>query len=342
MSDFFLPPEWAKQKSVWLSWPHNKETWEQEILKRTEEEYAVFVKELASEIVVNILILDLNHEIHVRTVLGNYNSKIEFHMIKTNDAWMRDHGPDFVWNRTTKKKELLNWGYNSWGGKYPPFEDDNLVPHKIAEIEGLKEYQIQMILEGGSFEVNGKGDLMTTESCLLNPNRNSELTKAEIENHLKSYLGVNQIIWFKEGIKGDDTDGHIDDFARFINETTIVHAWTEDKNHPDYEVLKEIRQKLKEIKLWNNQSPKLIPLPVPKPLFFNKELLPCSYVNFLITNNKVLMPAFGCKEDKIALEILQKEVVDRKIIEIPANNIIIGLGSLHCLSKQEFDSTIFD
>jgi agmatine deiminase len=345
MSNYQMPPEWSKQKRVWLSWPHNEETWLPEYLAKTELEYRLFAKELSEVVNTNILVLDLEHEKHVRMhleVVGANLDNIVLHQIATDDAWMRDHGPDFVWDKETKSKWVLDWLYNSWGEKYPPFDTDNDVPYLIADTLELPSISLDMVLEGGSFEVNGLGDLLTTKSCLLHENRNPGMVQEEIEENLKHYFGVQNILWLEEGIAGDDTDGHIDDFARFVSEDTIVYASTDDVNHHDYQSLKKAEEGLKQLTLSNGSSPKLIKIPMPSELRYEGEILPCSYANFLITNGKVLVPTFDCPNDAIALEIIQKVFVDRKVIGIPSKNIIIGLGSLHCLSKHEFDESIFD
>jgi agmatine deiminase len=341
---YFMPPEWAKQKRVWLSWPQNEETWLPEFLSKCEKEYRVFAKELSEVVNTNILVLDAEHQQHVKLHLqeaGANFSNIVFHQIPTNDAWMRDHGPDFVWNVKNKCKNLLDWQYNSWGGKYPPFDDDNDVPFTIAENLNIPSISLDMVLEGGSFEVNGLGDLLTTKSCLLNENRNPELSQEDIEENLKHYFGVSNILWLEEGIAGDDTDGHIDDFGRFVKPKTIVYASTDDANHHDYMSLKKAEDGLKKITLADGSKPELIKIPMPTELRYEGEILPCSYANFLITNDKVLVPIFNCENDAVALSILQNVFEDRKVIGIPSANIIIGLGSLHCLSKHEFDESIF-
>jgi agmatine deiminase len=331
MSNYFMPPEWAPQKRVWLSWPQNEDTWTPAYLIKCEKEYRVFAKELAEVVQTNILVLDAEHQAHVKIHLQEVKadfSKIVFHQIMTNDAWMRDHGPDFIWNIKTKQKNILDWQYNSWGGKYPPYDDDNDVPMAIAE---------KLDLPATSLDVNGLGDLLTTKSCLLNENRNPDLSQQDIEENLKHYFGVNNILWLEEGIAGDDTDGHIDDFARFINPETIVYASTQDQNHHDYLSLKKAEEGLKNLVLANGKAPKLIPIPMPATLKYEGEVLPCSYANFLITNQKVLVPIFDCSNDQVALDTLQTVFPDRKVIGVLSKNIIIGLGSLHCLSKHEFD-----
>lgn len=336
-NNLHLFPEWYPQKAVWFAWPHNTETWDKSELAGVENEYIVFVKELLEVVQVNILVKSEAHKERVQSRFStSKNERINFLVLKTNDAWIRDYGPDFVFCKDSRKKLILDWEYNSWGGKYPPFNSDNAVPENLSnylELELLKE---KMILEGGSFEVNGRGDLLTTKSCLLNKNRNPYLSQSEIETRLQSAFGVQKIHWLTEGISGDDTDGHIDDVARFVNEDTIVHAFTDDKEHPDYAILNQVEVELKRIVLNNGKKPCLVRLPVPDLRYYKEEILPCSYANFLITNKKILVPVFNCLEDKNAISTLGNIFEDREVVGVPCTHIIIGLGGLHCLSKHEF------
>ena len=340
MSKYWLPPEWEKQSSVWLSWPHNKETWEENVLQKVEKEYLFFVEALADVVRVKLIVPNATYKevLSKRLSITEDNIfKVDFIIAETNDAWIRDYGPDFILDKFRKKKVILNWEYNSWGEKYPPFHLDNNIPLKIGELLDLEVVSHNMVLEGGSFDVNGCGDLLTTRSCLLNPNRNPKMDIMTIEEQLKKNFGVQKVHWLEEGIKGDDTDGHIDDIVRFVNETTITYVYTDDKEHPDYEVLQKIDEQLHQLVLSSGVKPTLIKLPVPEILFFEDEILPCSYANFLITNKKVLVPTFNCLQDNEAISTLQELFKEHKVIGIPSKHIIIGLGNLHCLSKQEFE-----
>jgi agmatine deiminase len=216
---------------------------------------------------------------------------------------------------------------------------DNLAGEKMCEILGLPCEKINMVLEGGSIDVNGNGTLLTTESCLLNKNRNPDMTKEEIEQNLKKYFGINQILWLKDGIVGDDTDGHVDDITRFVDEKTIITAIEENKDDENYEPLMENYERLKSFKDLDGNPFNIIKLPMPEPQYYDypdqkNYRLPASYANFYITNKYVIVPIFNCKNDKIAIEILQKIFSDRKVVGIYAYDIVIGLGAFHCLTMQ--------
>ena len=337
MSNYHLPAEWHIQENVWLSWPHNLETWSEQDLPKVEWEFACFVAELSEVVRVQLLVKNDQHADYIRDLLDSFRvdlASVVCHVIPTNDAWIRDYGPDFVCDISKSKKVLINWGYNAWGGKYPPFDSDNSVNHSIVKMYDVMESP-DMILEGGSIEVNGEGDLLTTKSCLLNPNRNPHLDKQKIENELKQFLGVEKIHWLSTGIAGDDTDGHIDDFARFLNSDTIVFSYTDDVSHPDFKFYQNLKKELEAICLKSGGKPKLIPLPVPEPLYLDGDILPCSYANFLICNGKILVPTFNSVKDKQAIEVI-KNLINFEVVGVPCSNIIKGLGSLHCLSKHEF------
>lgn len=338
MNDFTLFPEWYEQEAIWLAWPHNTETWTTNELKKVEEEYAFFVQELLEVVKVHLLVKNDEHKTYVLGLLGEEQvpENLYVRVLETNDAWIRDYGPDFVYDKKSGSKVLINWGYNSWGEKYLPFDLDNSIPEQIAQSMGLISLKKEMILEGGSFEVNGVGDLLTTKSCLLHTNRNPLLKIEDIEVRLAEAFGLEKIHWLTEGISGDDTDGHVDDLARFVNEDTILYLSTSDPTHPDYHTLKRIEEELQQIILCSGKKPNLIKLPIPLIVFYEGDILPCSYANFLITNKKVLVPTFNCLQDKEAISTLQRIFKDRVVVGVPSSNIIIGLGSLHCLSKHEF------
>lgn len=331
---FVHPAEWAPHASTWLSWPHSPGTWTAEELERVLPIYSQFVKIIAEGEHVHINVCDeamkklaQNHLVHAGANLEN----ISLHLHPTNDAWCRDHGPDFITNG--KEKLMLNSGFNSWGGKYP-HDLDNDIPVKAQKVLGIEMLNTNIILEGGSFDVNGAGDLLTTKSCLLNPNRNPSLTQEEIEATLKKYLGAQKIHWLEDGIKGDDTDGHIDDITRFVNTNTIVTVLPEEVD-PNYDVLKGNYDILQEITLANGEKPTIHTLPAPTPLLYKGDYLPGSYANFYICNAAVIVPIFEDNNDAKALETLQQLFPNKKVIGLNSRDVVIGLGSFHCLSKQE-------
>ena len=262
-------------------------------------------------------------------------NKVEFYEFPTNDAWCRDHGPAFLINSATKEKAIVDWDYNAWGNKYPPYDLDDVIPTKIAERFGLPVFHPGIVMEGGSVDFNGKGTLITSTACLLNKNRNPELNQEQIEGYLRNYYGVEQVLWVTEGIIGDDTDGHIDDTARFVNEDTVVAVVEENKNDENYAILQENLQTLKTMRLLNGKQLNIVELPMPEPVFYQEQRLPASYANFYIANAAVVMPTFRGANDQKALDILQQCFSDRKVVGIDSTDIIWGLGSFHCLSQQE-------
>ncbi|MDB5112132.1 MAG: aguA, partial [Mucilaginibacter sp.] len=262
-------------------------------------------------------------------------NRVEFFEFPTNDAWCRDHGPAFLINNETKQKVIVDWGYNAWGGKYPPFDLDDVIPTKIAEHFGLPVYHPGIVMEGGSVDFNGKGTILTTTACLLNKNRNPHLNQQQIETYLHNYYGAEQILWLGDGIIGDDTDGHIDDITRFVNEDTVVTVIEENKNDENYHILQENLQTLKTMRLLNGKQLDIIELPMPDPVTYEDQRLPASYANFYIGNSAVVVPTYRCDKDEKALEILQGCFPERKVIGIDSTDIIWGLGSFHCLSQQE-------
>ena len=263
---------------------------------------------------------------------GTDMDKIKFHMFLTDDAWIRDHGPAFVINGN--EKAIVNWKYNAWGNKYPS-DNDNMIPELIARELNLKRFDADIVMEGGSVDFNGRGDVLTTESCLLNPNRNPHLNVKEIEQRLHDYYGVDNVIWLKQGIEGDDTDGHIDDLTRFVNEDTVVTMVCENKSDDDYKALHDNLTALKTARLANGKQLNVIEILMPEDVIYEDQKLPASYANFYIANNKVVVPLYQCDNDRKAIYILEEVFKDRQIIGIDSTDIVWGLGSFHCLSQQE-------
>jgi agmatine deiminase len=229
---------------------------------------------------------------------------------------------------------VVDWDYNAWGGKYPPCDLDEVVPTRVAESLQIPVFYPRMILEGGSIDVNGAGALLTSESCLLNPNRNPMLDRGEIEQRLRDYLGVKEILWLGDGIEGDDTDGHVDDLARFVYERTIVTVVEENRDDTNYEPLRENLARLRAMK-WDGASFEVITLPMPARIVREGLRLPASYANFYIANGLVLAPTFGDRADRVALNTLARLFPDREVIGIPCRDLVLGLGTLHCMTMQQ-------
>ena len=323
---YYMPAEWAHHKATWLSYPHNEDSWPGKI-NTIFPSYNLFIKVLSEDEEVHINVNDqvMEDQVHEDLIkIGANMSNIFFHQFPTNDAWCRDHGPAFLLNRKDpSRRAIVNWNHNAWGGKYP-YELDTQIPLHIFHH-----------MEGGSIDVNGCGDLLTTTSCLLNPNRNPHLNQSQIEEYLRDYYGVDNIIWLGDGIMGDDTDGHVDDLSRFISPDTIVTAVEDDCWDENYDVLQKNLKTLNSCRLANGKQPTIVELPMPDMVFYDNQRLPASYANFYIANNKVIFPTYRCLADNEAAYILEACFPDREIIGIDSTDIVWGLGSFHCLSQQE-------
>ena len=331
-----MPAEWEPHAGTWLTWPRREGISFPDLYDRIPPILAAMVRALAEDEGVFINVWDATMEAEVRSVLTQHdalNDRVEFHHHPAYEPWCRDHGPVFIVNDT--QRALLNWGYNAWGGKYPPYDLDNAVPEQIASVRGLPCFTPDMILEGGSIEVNGQGTLITTESCLLNPNRNPALDRAAIEQRLSDYLGVRKVLWLGEGIAGDDTDGHVDDLTRFVDAQIVVTAVEPDPQDPNHTPLQANLQRLQAMCTQDGDSLRVIELPMPKPVLDQGERLPASYANFYIGNRTVLMPAFGQSRDADAQAILQQCFPSRRVLPLDSTDLIRGLGSFHCLTQQE-------
>jgi agmatine deiminase len=327
------PAEWEPQASVWLSWPRNPATWP-EHFDPVPGEFAQFVRLIAAYEPVNILAGGQAVLEQARSLVGEL-ANVTLHNIPTNDAWCRDHGPTFL-GGPTLPPALVDWEYNAWGGKYPPYDLDKQVPRRIAEVQGRRIFSPGIILEGGAIEGNGRGTILTTESCLLNPNRNPHLDRAQVEGYLRDYLGAKQVLWLQGGeIAGDDTDGHIDQIARFVNPTTVVCSVCDDPSDENYG---PTQQNLIELQNKIDQDGRLldvVPLRLPRPLYCDGQRLPAGYANFLIVNGAVIVPQFDDPADDDALRTLAPLFPGRDVRGCPSLNLIWGLGSFHCLSQQE-------
>ncbi|MCB0496839.1 MAG: agmatine deiminase family protein [Cyclobacteriaceae bacterium] len=333
---FRFPAEWHPHRATWLSWPHNKDSWPGKI-ESIYKPYCEFVKAVAEGEEVCINVADAKMETEARKYLKAADadlSKIKFYHHPTNDAWCRDHGPAFVTNGS--EKAVINWGYNAWGEKYPPFDLDNQIPGKVADKLALQTFNPGIIMEGGSVDFNEEGIILTTTSCLLNKNRNPHLSQAEIENYLKEYYGATEVWWLGDGIVGDDTDGHIDDITRFVNNNTVVTVVEPDASDENHKPLQENLEKLKTFRFSDGSPLNIIELLMPNPVYYEGQRLPASYANFYIANACVVVPTYrDPKNDPLALEILTNLFKDRKVIGIDSTDIVWGLGSFHCLSQQE-------
>lgn len=335
---YYFPAEFAPHDATWLSWPHKEASWPGKI-NAIYPYYAEFVSLLSRSEKVCINVNDEAMRSFAATHIeraGADMRRIEFFFHPTNDAWCRDHGPAFLINPSADaKKVIVDWNYNAWGGKYPPFDLDDVVPTLIAAHYKIPVYHPGIIMEGGSVEFNGAGTVLTSDCCLLNKNRNPQLGRADIEEYLHHYYGVQQVLWIPEGIAGDDTDGHIDDTVRFVNADTVISAVEGDRHDENFEPLQTNLNALKKMRLQNGKQLNIVELPMPDAVIYEEQRLPASYANFYIANNVVIVPTFRCNNDERALRIIQECFPNRRVAGIDSTEIIWGLGSFHCLSQQE-------
>jgi agmatine deiminase len=346
---YYFPAEFAPQRAMWLSWIHKEASWPGKI-ETVYKPYCEFIQLVAQHQKVCINVADEAMKQFAIAQLQTHgsllSSNIEFYFHPTNDAWCRDHGPAFLIQRAhtpnpsqegnKQPKAIIDWGYNAWGNKYPPFDLDDVIPTLIGEKLGLKVFNPGIVMEGGSVEFNGEGTLLTTTACLLNKNRNPHLSQNQIEQYLIDYYGVENILWLGDGIVGDDTDGHIDDISRFVNKDTVVTVIEQSKSDENYLPLQENLKLLQKMRLENGKQLNIIELPMPHAVVYDGQRLPASYANFYISNEYVVVPVFrdAVNDDK-ALEILQSCFTTRKVVGIDSTDLIWGLGSFHCLSQQE-------
>jgi agmatine deiminase len=326
-----MPAEWERHEATWIAWPHNRSDWPGRFTP-IPWVYGEIVRKLSAVERVRILVESEALEAQARGVLrkvGAAMDAVEFFICPTNRVWARDYGPLFVADRRGRVA-LTRWRFNAWA-KYDDWELDAAVPAFLAKRLGLPEWQTQMVLEGGSIDVNGAGLLMTTEECLLSPvqARNPEMSRAAIERTLRAYLGAVRVVWLRNGIAGDDTHGHVDDLARFVGPETVVLATERDPSDANYEPLRENAALLRAAGL------RVVPLPMPRPLVFDGRRLPASYANFYIANELVLVPTFNDPADRAALNTLARVFPGRTVAGIDCTALIWGLGALHCMTQQQ-------
>ncbi|MBI5691222.1 MAG: agmatine deiminase family protein [Verrucomicrobia bacterium] len=332
-----MPAEWEPQAAVWLSWPHRRATWP----GRFRPIPSAFARVAAAisryqEVRINAVAALRPQARRLCKAAGANLDRVRFFPHRTNDAWCRDHGPIFVRNDRTGEVAITDWTYNAWGGKYPPFGDDNRIPARIARRLGLRRFPHAMVLEGGSIDVDGQGDLLTSEQCLLNPNRNPDLSREEIEANLRGMLGVQRVLWVGEGIAGDDTDGHIDDIGRFFRPGGIVAAKETNSRDANYRPLRGVWERLESFRTRTGGKFELVALPMPAPVVFDGQRVPASYANFLVINGAVLVPTFRQRRrDAAACAVLGACFPGREIVPIDCADLIWGLGTLHCISQQQ-------
>jgi len=337
---FFMPAEWHRHAATWLSWPKDPETWPNRV-DQVEEVFLQMMAALAPHETVNLLVdsLEIEQQVAARCTFPGAEN-IRFIRIETVDSWIRDYGPNFL---IDSKGSLAynDWIFNAWGNKYEALKKDDQIPRLLQPLLQATRFEPGIVMEGGSIDVNGAGCVLTTEQCLLNRNRNPHLDRNDIETYLRDFLGVTKVLWLEEGIVGDDTDGHIDDIARFVEPNVIVCAIEDDPSDANYKLLNENLKRLQSMTNLSGKPFDIVTLPMPGIVGGSStetrdlERLPASYANFYIANNVVLAPIFGHRNDRRALETLQRVFPDRKVVGINCEPLVWGMGTIHCVTQQQ-------
>jgi agmatine deiminase len=328
-----MPAEWEPHAATWLSWPRNKKSWPGHF-EPIPGVWAELAATLAQSEPVHICAGGDDVMAEARRLVGHL-ANVTLHDIPTNDAWMRDHGPMFLVGPRGAEPAMVDWNYNAWGGKYPPFDHDDAVPRLINKGLRFLRFEPGIVLEGGAVDFNGRGSVLTTEQCLLNENRNSHLGRADMERYLLDYCAARNVVWLGEGIVGDDTDGHIDELARFVNPRTVVCVVEQDPRDENYAPLQDNLRRLQLAKDEEGRSLEVVPLPMPAALFCDDQRLPASYCNFYIANKVVVAAQFDCPADAIVLDTLTKLFPDRRVVGQRAVELVWGLGAFHCITQQQ-------
>jgi len=337
---FRMPAEWHPHQATWLTWPKDPETWPGRV-PQVEEIYLQMIAALTEHEIVNLLVDDEETEQLVRRRCSFASVKnLRFQQLRTVDSWIRDYGPNFLINNAGTAA-FNDWIFNAWGNKYEELKKDDGVPRQLEALLNMQRFSPGIVMEGGSIEVNGAGCVLTTEQCLLNPNRNPQLSRAEIEQYLKDYLGVTKVLWLGEGIVGDDTDGHIDDIARFVAPNVIVCALEDDPEDANYELLHDNLVRLRSMMDTNDNAFEIVTLPMPGVVGGTStstrdlDRLPASYANFYIANNVVLAPVFGHPNDERAVATLQGLFHKHRVVPINCEPLVWGMGTIHCVTQQQ-------
>lgn len=334
---YFFPAEWHARQATWLTWPHNPETWPH-CFEQAEQDFAGLVTAVAADEICHVIARQ-DRQGAIRTILEQRDatfSRIQFHDWPTNDSWIRDYGPTFLIRRQDATVAAADFSYNGWGQKYPPFDDDQRIARKILEVENVTRFEVPMTFEGGAIETNGAGRLLTTQFCALNENRNPGMTREQAERIFRDYLGVTEVWWLPGNpIEGDDTDGHIDQIARFTPSGAVVIATCENPELEDYEKAIENRQALEKYVNAATDGTTIVELPMPAPIEMEGQTLPASYTNFYITSRSVLVPQFNDPNDALACRRLEACFPQHRIVPLASHHLADGLGSFHCLTQQQ-------
>ena len=341
-----MPAEWEPHEATWLAWPHNPEDWPGKF-QAIPWLYAEIVRLLAGKERVHLLVQDEKEQRRATGILERAHANLDsvsFHRWPTDRVWTRDSGPIFVRN-AEGKVAITNWRFNAWA-KYPDWHLDDQIPGRAADLLGCQQWQPhvdvngeqrRLVLEGGSIDTNGQGVMLTTEECLLSEvqQRNPGVRREQLERAFSEYLGIDHVIWLDRGIAGDDTHGHVDDITRFVGPSTILTAVEPNTSDPNHEPLAENLQRLKAARTRDGKQFTVVELPLPRPVVFRKQRLPASYANFYIANGTVLVPTFNDPKDRRALNIITEMFPDRQVIGIGCADLVLGLGTLHCMTQQQ-------
>ncbi len=337
-----MPAEWAPHEATWLSWPRKEGRSFEGRFETILPLWIAMCRILSRNEKVHINAFDEAHEEEIRKQLVRekiaVGQRVFLHRFPAYEPWCRDHGPIFVTqdaNRDLPGLAVVDWIFNTWGMKYPPYDRDDAIPRHVAHCLDVPLFEPGIVMEGGSLDVNGQGTLLTTEACLLNRNRNPRLTRSQIEERLRDYLGVTRILWLGQGLKGDDTDGHVDDLSRFVDPQTVVTVVEEDPKDVNHAPLQENLRRLREMKDQDGRPLRIVPLPTPGVVACDGNRLPASYANFYIANGTVLLPVYNHPNDIVAQRILQELLPDREVIPLDCRKMIWGRGAIHCVTQQQ-------
>lgn len=332
---FRWPAEWEAHRATWLAWPHNAETWPG-VLPEAEKAFGAIALALGEVEALEILVPDARIEERARSTLrraGLAEASFRFHTVPTDDSWIRDTGPIFLTG--SSGLAAADFRFDAWGEKYPPWESDDRVGEEVARRAGAALFSASFVLEGGSIDGDGQGTLLTTESCLLEARKEPERDRATMEARLAAYLGISQVIWLTGEVVGDDTDGHVDDLARFVAPGRVVAGRETNPHDPNHAPLEENLSRLARARDARGRSFEVVELPMPSPVVAGGQRCPASYLNFYVANGRVLVPTFGVPEDERALAVLASLYDDREVVAIPARTLVMGFGAIHCLTQQE-------
>ncbi len=327
-----MPAEWEPHRATWLSWPHNRDTWPGRF-EPIPDVWRRMVEVLAPCETVHVLASGAALE-QAEAMVGSLTN-VAVHDVPTNDAWIRDHGPTFLSGPEGAEPVLVNWEYNAWGGKYPPFDADNAVPGRIARITGRRTFSPGIVMEGGAIDTNGKGLFLAARSCLTDSRRNPDTDTHVLEGYLADYLGAKRTIWIDGTMAGDDTDGHVDQLARFVGPTTLVVPAERDPSDANYESLRQVAEQLRGETDLDGRPLEVVELPMPGAVYFDNVRAPACYANFYIANGLVLVPQYDDPADAEALALLASLFPDRRAVGLPARDLVWGLGAFHCATQQE-------